>query len=315
VAIDDIISGGQRNRRDGGSRRSASRAIVFWTFALVAGATAAFLLKWYLDKRQAAVPVLSRIVVAAIDLPLATTLKLEHLELVGWPQNARPPGTFSDPKDLVGRVLMARVVTSEPILGSKLAARDAGSGLAALVPRDMRAAAVRVDDVVGVAGFIHPEDRVDVIVTIRPQQGEPESKVILQNVKVLAVGKQIEVEEKSRGKSLPVTVATLLVTPEQSEKLALAATQGKLLLTLRSWTDEQEVVTAGVDAANLLSGGKRAVAAVEPARSRPDGRAPRRTRSPEKVAQAPAARKETVEILRGDRFEERKFDGKSEGKE
>jgi pilus assembly protein CpaB len=315
LAIDDIISGGQRNRRDSGSRRSASRAIVFWTFALIAGATAAFLLKWYLDKRQAAVPVLSRIVVAAMDLPLATTLKLEHLALVGWPQNARPPGTFSDPKDLVGRVLLSRVVTSELILGSKLAAREAGSGLAALVPRDMRAAAVRVDDVVGVAGFIHPEDRVDVIVTIRPLQGEPESRVILQNVKVLAVGKQIEVEEKSRGKALPVTVATLLVTPEQSEKLALAATQGKLLLTLRSWTDEQEVATAGVDAADLLAGGKRAVAAVEPSKSRSDGRPPRRSRSLDKVAQAPAPRKETVEILRGDRFEERKFDGKSEGKE
>ncbi len=313
MAIDDIVAGGaQKNRREGGSRRSASRALVFWSMALVAGAGAAGLLKWYLDKRQAAAPVLSEIAVAAIDLPLATTLKAEHIAMVAWPRNARPPGTFGDAKDLVGRVLLAHMVQGEPLLVSKLAAREAGSGLAALVPKDMRAAAVRVDDVVGVAGFIHPEDRVDVIVTIRPAQAqaEPESKVILQNVKVLAVGKQIEVEDKNRGKALPVTVATLLVTPEQSEKLALAATQGKLLLTLRSFTDEQEVPTAGVIAADLLQG-KRAVA--EPPKAKTEARPVRRSR-PDKVAQAPSS-KDTVEILRGDRFEERKFDGKSGSKE
>jgi pilus assembly protein CpaB len=279
--------------------------------ALMAGGGAAGLLKWYLDKRQAAAPVLSQIAVAAIDLPLATTLKPEHIEMVAWPRNARPPGTFTDPKQLEGRVLLARLVQGEPLLTSKLAARDTGSGLAALVPKDMRAAAVRVDDVVGVAGFIHPEDRVDVIVTIRPHQGqaEPESKVILQNVKVLAVGKQIEVEDKNRSKAMPVTVATLLVTPEQSEKLALAANQGKLLLTLRSLSDEQEVATAGVVAADLLDG-KRALAE---APKKPESRPVRRSR-PDKVAQAPSS-KDTVEILRGDRFEERKFDGKSGSKE
>src|SRR6185436_13537693 len=101
VAIDDIVAGGaQRNRREGGSRRSASRAIVFWTMALVVGAGAAGLFRWYLDKRQAATPVLSQIAVAAMDLPLATTLKPEHIELVAWPRNARPPGTVTDPKDL-----------------------------------------------------------------------------------------------------------------------------------------------------------------------------------------------------------------------
>jgi len=128
---------------------------------------------------------------------------------------------------------------------------------------------------------------------------------------VLAVGKQIEVEDKNRGKALPVTVATLLVTPEQSEKLALAATQGKLLLTLRSWTDEDEVATAGVVAADLLDG-KRALAEAPKAKS--DSRPVRRSRPTEKVAQAPAATKETVEILRGDRFEERKFEDRQVGK-
>jgi pilus assembly protein CpaB len=311
VAIDDIISGGQRGGRPTGSRRSGSRAIVFWTLALLAGGSSAVLLKWYLDKRQAGAPVLSQVVVAAMDLPLATTLKPEHLVLVDWPRDVRPPGTLADIKDAVGRVLVSRLVQSEPIMTSKLAAREAGSGLAALIPANMRAAAVRVDDVVGVAGFIHPEDRVDVLVTIRPEDREPASKVILQNVKVLAVGKQIEVEEKSRGKSLPVTVATLLVTPEQSERLALAANQGKLLLTLRSWTDEAEVATHGIVPSELLEQAGRKTP--EPVVAKSDNRPRRRAPVAEpKVAQAPANKAVGVEILRGDRFEERKFEGKEE---
>jgi pilus assembly protein CpaB len=310
VAIDDIISGGQRGGRPTASRRSGSRAIVFWTLALVAGGSSAGLLKWYLDKRQAGAPVTSQVVVAAMDLPLATTLKPEHLALIEWPRDVRPSGTITDIKDAVGRVLVSRLVQAEPVMTSKLAAREAGSGLAALIPPNMRAAAVRVDDVVGVAGFIHPEDRVDVLVTIRPENGETASKVILQNVKVLAVGKQIEVEEKSRGKSLPVTVATLLVTPEQSERLALAASQGKLLLTLRSWTDEAEVATQGIMPSDLLAGTGRKPAP-EPI-ARVADRPRRRAASPEpKVAQVPA-KEVGVEILRGDRFEQRKFEGKEE---
>jgi pilus assembly protein CpaB len=313
VAIDDIISATPKSPRPGGSRRSASRAIVFWTLALMAGASSAVMLKVYLDKRQASAPTLTPVVVAALDLPLATTLKLEHLSVVEWPQNARPAGTFVETKDLVGRVLISKTLQGEPILAPRLAAREAGSGLAALIPNNMRAAAVRVDDVVGVAGFIHPEDRVDVIVTLKTQNSEPASKVILQNVKVLAVGQQLEIEEKSRGKALPVTVATLLVTPEQSEKLALAATQGKLLLTLRSWTDDSQVATAGVNPAALLEGSGRSAApvvAADSSRSRSDERR-RSSRREEKVAAVPSApASQHVEILRGDRFEERKFEAK-----
>jgi pilus assembly protein CpaB len=315
VAIDDILAGGQRNKRDSGSRRSGSRAIIFWGVALMAGAGSAGLIKWYLDKRHALAPAMTHVVVAAGDLPLATALKPEHLHMVMWPRSARPADTFADAKELVGRVLVTRLVKGEPVLASKIARREAGGGLAALIPANMRAAAVRVDDVVGVAGFIHPEDRVDVLVTLRPQQGQPESKVILQNVKVLAVGKQLDGDQKNKdkGKTLPVTVATLLVTPEQSEKLALAASEGKLLLTLRSWTDEQQVETEGVVAADLLNDGNDTKAPAEPVKTASDDRSSRRSRRPDKVAKvetAPAAKKDVVEILRGDRFEERKFEGK-----
>lgn len=309
MAIDDIISVGQKNR-PAGSRRSASKALVFWGMALLAGATAAFLLKIYLDKRQAAVPTLTPVIVAATDLPLATTLKEEHLTVADWPRDGRPAGTFTEAKDLIGRVLISKTLKGEAILAPRLAAREAGSGLAALIPDNMRAAAVRVDDVVGVAGFIHPEDRVDVIVTMRPERGgETSSKVILQNVKVLAVGRQIEVEEKSRGKALPVTVATLLVSPEQSEMLALATAQGKLLLTLRSWTDEAAVPTEGIGPNDLLN--LRAPVAAAPAAAPADNRRrPVRREVAHVPAAAPERKHETVEILRGDRFEERKFEAK-----
>jgi pilus assembly protein CpaB len=236
------------------------------------------------------------------------------------------------------------VVPGEPIRPAQLAAKEAGNGLAALIPTHMRAMAVRVDDVVGVAGFIHPDDRVDVIVILRPSRpvdAEPTSKVILQNVKVLAVGKELEIADQARRQANPATVATLLVNPQQAEKLALAANEGRLVLTLRSWTDTAAVATAGSNATNLLSeagavmgaagtadaphadgAGAGAPAAASSAAANAPGAAAaaaaraaalrKRRSSPVAHAGGPpgAKSRETVEILRGDRFEERKFDPK-----
>ena len=317
MAIDDIISTTEKPRRDKGSRRSASRALAFGMLALVAGVSVAAMLKSYVARHQGGGPAMEQVVVATMDLPLATTLRPEHLTVSAWPSGASPEGTFSDPKELVGRVLTSKLFKNEVVLGAKLAAREAGSGLAALIPENMRAAAVRVDDVVGVAGFIHPEDHVDVIVTMRPEQGgETASKVILQNVRVLAVGKEIEVEDQVRNKAMPVTVATLLVTAEQSEMLALAAAQGKLLLTLRRWADQNQIATKGIEPSVLLASGHPR-AAEPPAKQKSDERPARASRTaPVKTAlvntaAVPADKKgDVVEILRGDRFEARKFDGK-----
>lgn len=314
MAIDDIISTSNKNRRDNGSRRSASRALAFGAFALVAGVFVAVMLKSYVDRHRNAGPPMAPVVVATMDLPLATTLKAEHLTVIEWPAGERPEGTFGDPKELVGRVLVSKMWKREPVLPAKLAQREAGSGLAALIPENMRAAAVRVDDVVGVAGFIHPEDRVDVIVTMRPEQGgETSSKVILQNVRVLAVGKEIEVEDQSRNKALPVTVATLLVTAEQSEALALASAQGKLLLTLRSWSDGNQVATTGIAPTMLLGSPPRGPTPAAVAGPKTASRSSARPAAVPTVQTAMAAPKGTndvVEILRGDRFEQRKFEGK-----
>jgi pilus assembly protein CpaB len=321
LAIDDMMSGGMRGRRDGPSR-SGARAAIFWVIALVAGLAAAVLLKWYMDRSAAPpAPPLAKLVVAAVDLPVATTIRSEHIKEVEWPESAQPLGAIRDVRELVGRVVVAKVVKGEPILGSKVAARDAGRGLTALIPENLRAVAVRVDDVVGVAGFVHPEDRVDVLVTLRVRRqggGEEQtvSKVFLQNVKVLAVGKELETSEGSRNKPVSATVATLLVTPEESEKLALASTHGKLLLTLRSWSDDSSVETPGAVATSLLVGAdplervasERHEATTAGRKGRKEKENPPPATAPPVAASPP--QKDVVEILRGDRFEERKFDVK-----
>jgi pilus assembly protein CpaB len=311
LALEDMMG-----RRREGSRRSGGRALIFWVVALVAGGSAAMLLRWYIENSASmGSPTLAKVAVAAIDLPVATNLRPEHIKLVDWPEGIQPPGAVRDIRSLAGRVLVSKVVRGEPLLASKLASKDAGRGLAALIPEGMRAVAVRVDEVVGVAGFIHPDDRVDVIATFKPADADTISKVILQNVKVLAVGKELEVAEKSRSQATPVTVATLLVTPQESEKLALTAINCRLLLTLRSWTDSSSVDTPGASPYSLLTGIDSTshtrpappAPVVEVARKMRHGRAERPSASTP-VAATP--QKEVVEILRGDRFEERKFDSK-----
>ena len=178
----------------------------------------------------------------------------------------------------------------------------------------MRAIAVRVDDVVGVAGFIHPDDRVDVLVTMHPNRpgAETTSKVFMQNVKVLAVGQEVESNDKTRLHANPATVATLLVSPQDSERLALASIEGRLILTLRSWTDARPVETDGAISSGLVgepvaqnqpqpgSGQRVAVAG----RHGKGGKQAPLTAMP--TADAPP-KPDVVEILRGDRFEERNF--------
>jgi pilus assembly protein CpaB len=317
VAIDEIISTSPKNRPSG-SRRSASRAVTFTVIALVAGVSVATILKGYVDRHLSSGPPMTGVVVVTMDLPQATTLMAEHLTVTPWPTGARPEGTFTDPKELVGRVLLSKVVKNEAVLTSKLASREAGSGLASLIPENMRAAAVRVDDVVGVAGFIHPDDHVDVIVTMHPEHGgETTSRVILQNVRVLAVGKELQTDDQKRNEATPVTVATLMVSTEESEMLALASAQGRLLLTLRPWSDRTQVATLGVGPTQLLAppGTPGAPAPRrESGHSRGDDRQAARGAAPPPPTVAAAspqpATPETVEILRGDRFEQRKFEGK-----
>ncbi len=282
------------------ARSGALRAILFLLVALVAAVGSAMLLTRYMDARTAAARVPTvKVVVAAVDLPPGSEIRVENLAGVDWPASSRPDGTFGDPAELVGKVIAAPVAKNEPILPSRIAGSEAGKGLAALLPPGMRAVAVRVDDVVGVAGFIHPGDSVDVIATIRPESGQVQTsaKVILQKIKVLAVGQELDRHGKGSDKAIQATVATLMVDAEQSERLALASAQGKILLTLRGGGDVDLVATKGMTPAVLLASGAEPAPAVQ------------RKRGARPHAEEPAAppQREVVEILRGDMFERRDF--------
>jgi len=320
LAINESMGPGRLRAAAGTSRRSGTRAALFWAFALVAGLTTALFISRYLNNRPGGNAVaMAKIVVAAVDMPLASKIKPEDLTFAEWPADHLPMGAVRDPKELVGRILLSRVLTGQPVLPGMLAAKNAGNGLAALIPANMRAMAVRVDDVVGVAGFIHPDDRVDVLVTLQPTHAGAETvtKIFMQNVKVLAVGQEVEANDQARMHASQATVATLLVSPQDSERLALAAAQGRLLLTLRSWTDSVAVNTEGAIPDELV-GEPGAASPARPAENagppHPQVVAARRGRGKQVAAAAPPPvlpteqpKKDVVEILRGDRFEQRNF--------
>ncbi len=162
-------------------------------------------------------------------------------------------GTFTSADDIMGRGVISPIVQNEPILSAKLASKEAGVGLPPIIPPGMRAVSVRVNDVVGVAGYVLPGTRVDVVATVNPtqQQTDVTSKVVLTNVQVLASGTKIE-QDGDKGKPMEVSVVTLLVDPSESERLTLASTEGKIQLALRNPLDKTAPVTAGVRPAALL---------------------------------------------------------------
>src|SRR5712671_6379305 len=193
------------------------------------------------------------VVVAATDLDVGAELTREEIRIIDWPANAVPPGAFSDPKDVVGRGIVLPVIQNEPILPMKLASPEAGSGLPPAIPPGLRAVSVRVNEVIGVAGYVLPGTRVDVVATINPsgQSTDITTKVVLTNVQVLASGTKID-RETDKNKPIPVTVVTLLVDPEEAERLTLASTEGKIQLALRNPLDKTMPVTPGVRPAALF---------------------------------------------------------------
>src|SRR3954464_14629621 len=236
------------------------------------------------------------VVVAAADLVLGTELKKEDLAVVNFPMGAAPEGSFSKPADILGRGLIVSMVKNEPVLGAKLASKEAGAGLPPVIPEGMRAVSVRVNEVIGVAGYVLPGTRVDVLATASPSgnQTDVTSKVILANVQVLTAGTRME-QDKEKGKPMQVTVVTLLVYPEQSERLALASTEGKIQLALRNPLDQGAPETPGMRQAVLLG-------AVKAAPARQVASNPTRKGTPGKpvTQEAPAAAPlPTVEIIRG----------------
>lgn len=241
------------------------RSLAFFAVALLLGlATSFFVFSWLQDEknRLLAAPIpLSKnvpVLVANADLTWGTKLSPEMMQLQEFPSGAIPEGTFASLEAIKDRVLLIDLKRSELLLESKLAPLGTTSGgVAAVTDIDKRAMSVKVDDVIGVAGFIKPGDRVDVMVTIEPEGGKQAnmnmmSKMILENVKVLASGTQMERKGKDE-EPKPVQVITVEVDVEEAEKLALASTQGKLRLALRNPLNSVKVLTKGANVGALLS--------------------------------------------------------------
>lgn len=190
-----------------------------------------------------------RVVMAARDLEVGSRVAREDLQMVEWPATVAPAGFFTSMDDVVGRGLLVPVQANEAIMDRKLASPEAGGGLSIMIPEGMRALSIRVDEVVGVAGFVLPGTRVDVLLTV-----DDATQAILQNIPALAAGQSIQ--QDADGEPMKVTVVTLLVSPEQAERLTLASTKGRIQLALRNTMDLEEVETPGFRSASLLELGR-----------------------------------------------------------
>ena len=238
------------------------------------------------------------VVIAATDLDVGAELTREDVRVIEWPQASVPKDAITDPKEVVGRGVVMPIIENEPILTVKLASKEAGAGLPPAIPPGLRAVSVRVNEVIGVAGYVLPGTRVDVLATVNPgdQRQDITSKVILTNVQVLAAGTKIERDVRDN-KPTPVSVVTLLVAPEESERLTLAATEGKIQLALRNPMDKTVTNTPGIKPAILMGGTPASKSAV--ARTRIAANPAAKTAAV--VAPAAVPEGATVEIIRGDK--------------
>jgi pilus assembly protein CpaB len=242
------------------------------------------------------------IVGAKVALQPGTPIAAENLTEISWPQNVALDGLIEKPEDVAGHVLMYAVAANEPVMRRDLAS-SSSLGLAAKIPDGMRAAAVKTNEVMNVAGFILPGSRVDVLVTLRGETTSASTtttRTVLQNVQVLSTGTKTEPDPSGRPEN--VTVVTLLVTPEQSEKLALAQNQGTIQFVLRNGGDSGNRETPAVDMAEL-AGIHKESPAQPPAHAK-------RTVAAAKPADAPAIDLYAVETVANGKVTTAKFPGK-----
>jgi pilus assembly protein CpaB len=237
-------------------------------------------------------------VVAARPLPLGTRLTAPDLKLVAWPAANPLPGGFTKIEDAVDRGLIAAVAENEPLTGNNVASAEAGAGLPPTIPPGMRAISVRVNEVIGVAGFVVPGTRVDVM-AILTQNNQRLARVVVGNVQVLAAGTRYDQEAAREGKAVPSSVVTLMVTPDDAEKIGLASTEGTIMLTLRNPMDTALASSTGTGAASL-AGDAPAPRPAAPASSAPRRTAPVVAAAPPPPPPAPTpAPPKPVVVIRG----------------
>ncbi len=252
----------------------------------------------------------TKVMVASRNLTVGALVKEVDLREQDWLGSA-PQNAILKKEDIVGRGVVAPIFEGEPFIESRLATKGAGAGLAAMIPPGMRAVAVRVNEVVGVAGFVVPGMRVDLLIAGAPPNAPRNlgtlSRTLLQNIEVLSAGQNIQ--KDAEGKPISVPVVNLLVTPEQAEILSLASSETRIQLVLRNPLDTQQAKTPGTAVANLFSGQKLALPGMAGG-PRPVRRAP--VSPPPPVVEKKPPPPIVVEVLHGARKSQLSFPRTSE---
>jgi len=241
--------------------------VIFMIAVAIISGTAAGVMTYRVIKNRPATPQvvdkkemieIRPLVVATTRVPYGTMLQKEHVRTINWASDHRPNGSFADIEDVLGRATIEDLVPDEPVLAERLAPTDQAGGLATIIPKGKRAISVRVNEVIGVAGFVLPKTRVDVLVSVNlgGDKSKSASRMILQNAEVLAAGQTIE--RDAEGEPQTVNVITLLVSPEQAERLTLASNEGDIQLALRNGLDLDDVETGGANLGTMVVGVKQA---------------------------------------------------------
>jgi pilus assembly protein CpaB len=232
------------------------RPVAFVVLAGVAALLASVLVYSALKKREAEVKAATastcQIVVAAHDLPLGSKVDAAAVKMARWSLDSVPPGAITDPSGALNAFVKSSIVENEPLVASKLFTGDKTAGvMPLLIPPGMRAVSVPVDEVSDIAGFVLPHARVDILAAINASNGNGKTiaKIVLQNVEVLAVAQEIE---GKKDEPEVVRVVTLIVSPQDAEKLELASHEGTLRMAMRNYNDDKFVMTAGADLETLL---------------------------------------------------------------
>jgi pilus assembly protein CpaB len=280
------------------------RAFIVMTVAILFGLAAVVSAsRWLLNQPGGAN---GRIVVAAADISLGQRLSPEMFKLAEWPTDSVPKGAFTDPQKLDGRVLKTNILIGEPVVETRLAPQGTQGGLSAVITEGKRALTVRVNDVIGVAGFALPGNYVDIIVSMQKDPGpnpngreQAISKIVLERILVLAVAQEVNRDET---KPKVVNAVTLEVTPEQAEKLDLARSVGTLSLALRNQVDPQSTQTDGATKLTLLPDKLAPQAAAHKPTPKPAARP-----APVVVKTAAPVRRDCVSVLNGLRMTQECF--------
>jgi len=230
--------------------------VIVGVLAVAIAAVAAYLLYTYLSGQEQKVKEATaseRIVVAAAEIPMGTTINMTQVKTANWPKASMPQGTFPSTDQVVGRTSTQTFLAGDPITEPKLMPKEGPIGIMTYkIPEGHRAMTVGVDQVAGVAVFLNPGNMVDVVLTVSPPgSNQSVSKIVLQNVPLLAIGQIVEQKE---GKPVVVPTVTMDVTPEDAEKLAVASTQGRLQLVLRRLGDKEVAKTTGATVTKVIAG-------------------------------------------------------------